>query len=387
MNIKTIRFVTPLLVLAVALLMLVGSASANTTPPEFCGQGGASVDGLGLAKKVKCDFTSFWDWTIQKVASASSLTLSLDQKHTVNYTVTAKAVSSGSFHVYGPIYVKNLTATAITLVSVEDVLGETSCPVAFPYTLEPGVQLECWYDGVVGSQPSQNIVKVTRDSGLVSYLYVPLSWDQTATTVTDECVNVTDTFAGPLGTVCAGAQTSFEFKYSREVGGYAVCGDYRVDNTASFVTNDNGNTGSADANVQIKVPCAAGCTLTPGYWKTHSKYGPAPFDSLWLQKAGGDAMFLGTNVSYYNVLWTNSSGGNAFYILAHAYIAAELNMLDGASAPAAVVTAFNQATAMLTTYQAALSIPKGADRTLAISLASILDNYNNGLTGPGHCSE
>ncbi len=30
-------------------------------------------------------------------------------------------------------------------------------------------------------------------------------------------------------------------------------------------------------------PCNQGCTLTPGYWKTHSRRGPAPYDDTWAQ--------------------------------------------------------------------------------------------------------
>jgi hypothetical protein len=48
----------------------------------------------------------------------------------------------------------------------------------------------------------------------------------------------------------------------------------------------------------------------------------------------------------------------------------------------------DQAEALLIQYQDDLSIPKkGADRALAIELYELLDDYNNGLIGPGHCSE
>ena len=35
----------------------------------------------------------------------------------------------------------------------------------------------------------------------------------------------------------------------------------------------NGDTGSASWTIDVTVPCAGGCTLTPGYWKTHSSFG------------------------------------------------------------------------------------------------------------------
>jgi hypothetical protein len=97
-------------------------------------------------------------------------------------------------------------------------------------------------------------------------------------------------------------------------------------------------------------------------------------------------LFLGTGASYYAVLWTPPQGGNAFFILAHQYIAAEMNMLAGATMPSEVSDAFSAAAGLLTTYQGSMEIPKKTeDRDSAISLADTLDDYNNGLIGPGHC--
>jgi hypothetical protein len=97
--------------------------------------------------------------------------------------------------------------------------------------------------------------------------------------------------------------------------------------------------------IDINVPCGGGCTLTPGYWKTHSSYGPAPYDDTWAQ-IGEDTIFFLSGQSYYDVLWTNPEG-NAYYILAHAYIAAQLNLLNGASAPAEVDVALAMADVLL----------------------------------------
>jgi hypothetical protein len=164
---------------------------------------------------------------------------------------------------------------------------------------------------------------------------------------------------------------------------------YEFTNIASFVTNDNGNTSSDSWTVNVNVPCAGGCTLTQGYWKTHSEYGPAPYDDTWaMLPDGADTPFFGTGLSYYDVLWTVPKGGNAYFILAHQYIAAELNALNGAYVPSEVQSAMDQAEALLVEYEDKLSIPKkGGDRTLAIELYELLDDYNNGLIGPGHCSE
>ena len=51
-------------------------------------------------------------------------------------------------------------------------------------------------------------------------------------------------------------------------------------------------------------------------------------------------------------------------------------------------TAFDQATALLASKTPAqVAALKGAQRQQWTTLAGILDGYNNGLTGPGHCSE
>lgn len=129
-----------------------------------------------------------------------------------------------------------------------------------------------------------------------------------------------------------------------------------------------------------------GCTLTPGYWKTHSSYGPAPYDANWAL-IGEDTSFFNSGQSYYEVLWTEPKGGNAYYILAHAYIAAELNFLNGAD-PTTAQEAFSAATALLSDPMYTDSIPKNdPNRAVAIGLAETLDAYNNGLLGPPHCIE
>jgi len=135
-------------------------------------------------------------------------------------------------------------------------------------------------------------------------------------------------------------------------------------------------------------PPGGGCTLTPGYWKTHSIYGPAPYDDTWallLPSAETSPFFLSGN-TYFNVLNT-SPAGNAYYILSFQYIAAELNFLNGAD-PSAAQAAFDAATLLFQTYTPAqIAVLRGSSalRQQFVNLGTILDNYNNGLIGPGHC--
>ena len=121
-------------------------------------------------------------------------------------------------------------------------------------------------------------------------------------------------------------------------------------------------------------------------WKTHSLYGPAPYDDTW---AGQESnTFFSSGKSWYEVFWTPPAG-NAYYNLAHQYMAAKLNILNGAD-PAAVQATLTSATTLFNLYtpaQVAALKGNSSIRKQFIDLATILDNYNNGYIGPEHCSE
>jgi hypothetical protein len=131
-----------------------------------------------------------------------------------------------------------------------------------------------------------------------------------------------------------------------------------------------------------------GCTRGQGYWKTHSIYGPAPYDSVWAL-VGEDSTFFLSNKTYYEVCWTPPSGGNAYYMLAHFYIASKLNFASGAD-PSEVQEAFDDATELFEMYTPEyINGLKGNNpiRQQFISLKNILGQYNDGEIGPGHCEE
>ena len=173
------------------------------------------------------------------------------------------------------------------------------------------------------------------------------------------------------------------------------CGENTHPNVADFVTNDTGATGDDDETVNALVECVVGCTLTPGYWKTHndSFWGGAPTDDTWEQIGAlkeGETFFL-SGQTWFEVLWTPKKG-NVYYNLAFHYIAAELNMLNGADAPQVVLDAFDEATDLFNTWTpeqtAELKGKNGKDlRAEFIELAGILGSYNEGEIGPGHCDE
>lgn len=139
-------------------------------------------------------------------------------------------------------------------------------------------------------------------------------------------------------------------------------------------------------------PIILGCTYTQGYWKTHVNYAPKPQfskkrDAAWdlIDGAGTDnenAIFFLSGMSYISVMWTPPKG-NPYYNLAHQYIAAKLNVLDGAD-DSDVASALAQAEAWFGTYPPSNAFwKKNHD---AIALANVLGAFNEGEIGPGHCS-
>ena len=121
---------------------------------------------------------------------------------------------------------------------------------------------------------------------------------------------------------------------------------------------------------------AQNCTFTVGYWKNHPEAWPV------------------TNLTLGTVNYTQAQllqilnqpvSGNGLVSLAHQLIAAKLNILNGADG-----TVVNATIAAADAQIGALVIPPIGAGFLAPSSTSaktqILDDWNNGITGPGHCA-
>jgi hypothetical protein len=143
---------------------------------------------------------------------------------------------------------------------------------------------------------------------------------------------------------------------------------------------DDGGGGGGDDCTGDDCPDGGGdgCTLTQGYWKNHNEFRtqrsqrldwPAPLD---------EGQLL-CNQKWLDILHTVPRG-EAWYILAHQYIAASLNAASGASTTD-LGTALADSKAILTANCGGIT----AERQTAIDLSYKLDSYNNGLIGPGHC--
>lgn len=383
-----------LCLLLASLFLVVQPAAAIDVPT------GALTAYLNIDPK----YSTQYFWSIDKTSPTSSLLLSPRQFVPASYSVTVNAsapVKTISL-IYANVTITNSTGADATVNGVSFaispnyvamptnncylVAGGSGNFTTYSFTLPAGAAVQCDLFITPASTGEHTVTASVNTSPAVVGNLSAYTGDFVGQNLgmTDECITVTDTLAGNLGIVCANDAPK-TFTYTHNIGGYGTCGMYQVNNTAAFVTNDTLTQGSDSWIVNIDIPCAGGCSLTPGYWKTHSSYGPAPYDDTWaLLPAGADSTFFLSGASYYNVLWT-APKGNAYYILAHAYIAAVLNNLNGADT-SAVDGIIAQATTFFQTHTPDASLTK-AERNMILKWASTLDNYNNGLIGPGHCSE
>jgi hypothetical protein len=119
------------------------------------------------------------------------------------------------------------------------------------------------------------------------------------------------------------------------------------------------------------------CTYTQGYWKTHEDQWPVT------------SLTLGT-VSYTQAqlldILDRSVQGNGLVSLAHQLIAAKLNVANGAF-PDDIAQTILDADALI----GSLVVPPIGSGYLSPSstsaLTEMLDDYNNGIIGPGHCDD
>lgn len=343
----------------------------------------AILYGLQINQTAFAIFKRTWSWQIGKGADQSSLTLPVGQQILVNYTVDASASNVDTDqHVYGDVFVSfPLPEPQVGLsVTVSSDLEEK--------VLSCSVNSECHYYLKVSSNSAGTVSGIVRASSGDDVVEFPISASADFSIgerdEIDETIDVTDDIYGYLGTAFAQVgQTYSIFTYSSNIGPYATCGNYTITNTASFVSQDAGKTGSASWTININVPCATECALGSGYWKTHSRFGPAPYDDAWAL-LGEDTPFFLSGKSYYQVLWTPPAGGNAYYILAHPYITAKLNILNGAD-PAPVQAAMASATALFNAYSPGANLSRSV-RAQFIRLAAELESNNKGGGSPGHCS-
>ncbi len=402
--------------------------TAQTTVPVTCRQ-------LTVTKTAASGFDRAWDWTISKTADHEDLLLSPNQSATVVYTVDVTATPANvDHHMTGTVTVGNPHPTlAAPLDSVRDYTLPSTGSIAFDIPLAnctaavvPAMgSVTCDYDQSLTADELNAAVQNVAEATLVNRLFAPgadpvvlasrQSFESAPVAIDhatdpgseiDSCVDITDEYldgadlqVDTLAEDVCGASLGpdgWTTSYEVPVGpfGVASCADNggllgALMNTARLTTGDSATTEVSTWAVNVQVACEDGCTLTQGYWKTHADPSRKQYDSTWgeVMPAGPDSLFLASGETWLQVLETPPKGGNVFYILAHQYIAASLNVLAGADS-GIIAEELAEAEALLWTVDDPKKVRiKGDEKNEWIKLAALLDLYNNGDLGPGHCSE
>jgi len=144
----------------------------------------------------------------------------------------------------------------------------------------------------------------------------------------------------------------------------------------AFANDGIGKRGSElSLSVGAQTTVSTNCTYTQGYWKTHIEMWPVASLAL------GSVIY--TEQELLSIL-NQPVQGNGLVSLAHQLIATKLNVLGGAD-PTAAAVAIASADALI----GSLVVPPIGTGSLpsnqTSSLTQTLDDYNNGVIGPGHC--
>lgn len=412
-----------------------------------CNEGGGPPPAakLAISKDAAGSYDTEYGWTIDKTVDASgTITTTPGGTVTLNYTVTVThdAGTIGSVKVTGGITVTNPNSADVTISSLTDQLQSTDSSDVLPSdcaitpsgttSIAPGPNsftYECDLSGLPNGAitntatvawPSQTVDGNQLDADSASWT-VPVDFTNTPL---DNCVDVTDTYAGDLGTHCVGdpdeVNSGFTFTYSRDIT--APVGDCTsVYNNAHFDDNSN-PVHSGDADVTVNV-CGFNAPLTIGYWKTHMYQCPAhtktgtngcnnngPFtidflgQTICTSASCPSGVLVGTLGNYSTGTGTtgrtnalavfnanncsnaSTSNNNAAACLAAQLLGAELNVAN-VSNPCICQTIKSAIAALKAVgYNGPGSsvnlTNSGYTRADLITLKTALDNYNNGLGCP-----
>jgi hypothetical protein len=171
-----------------------------------------------------------------------------------------------------------------------------------------------------------------------------------------------------------------------------VCGTTYVFRAFAHANNSYMRSAFTPELTGSTVPCDApnGCTLTQGYWKNHNNEvcetdPTSPLCVTWpvtTLKLGNNTYTVAQLVS----ILSQPVGGNGVISLSHQLIAAKLNIANGADGSAIASTIASADSTIGNTWVPPVNpgyLPPGTTS----ALVTALNNYNTGVTGPGHCDD
>lgn len=330
-------------------------------------------------------------WSLSQEPARDSLFLSSGQTFLMPYKVTAGVAGQedSDFLVKGMIVVSNPAPVLIVLSKIEAAFEDGGSVELFcgalPRVLFPGDRVVCKYTAERrgGESTSLTVKAIPHGFPEASVATIRVDFGEAKVDLKDECVELSDRYLGEK-VLCAGQPIRGPFSYEAAIGPFEGCSEVvHFANSASLRGLDSGERIFAHSEVVVELaPCDRGCVLSEEYWRTHSQYGPAPYDKTW-SLLGEDTLFYRSGVTYYNMLQIPPEKG-PYYTLGRAYIAALLNQLDGALLDEITASALYRAEDLLTEYS-----PRAAEqqRETFFRIAKLLDAFNQGELSLRSCSE
>jgi hypothetical protein len=234
--------------------------------------------------------TNTFAWQIQKNVDQKKIT-NADGSAKFNYTVSVShdggtisgVTVKGTIEVDNPNEDSSHNILPVDISGVSDQLSDgTTCNVTNggPQTL---TEAKTYFDytcslSALPQGELDNTARVSYDTQFLSngallnandmpFTFTNISF---AENKVDDCVDVTDTLGGSLGTACSTDPSPTDYTYSHDVQGTSgTC--VNQDNTATFTTNTTGTTGSDNKEVQYCLPAdlTVAKTAAPAFTRTY----------------------------------------------------------------------------------------------------------------------
>lgn len=286
-------------------------------------------------------------------------------------------------------------ALAFGVAACADGTGPTTTP---NLTVRPNSYLPVTPgDGVAGRE-NLEICKY----GSSATIYVSETQTVPATT-TSNSYNLNDGDCYEVADFNANGSTSFTVTETSSPSGYQL-DSIRVTDLFGTVTLLTGtqtwsNTSSGSTGFLVEFfnsltpPPGDGCTNTIGYWKNWDGSGPqadvvSALLPITLGNGGGSSVVVSNTTMSHAILDMSYGGGapsNGISKLMAQLLGAKLSIANGAS-NADVAATITAADTFLTSHSVGdwSSLSK-AEKGMVNGWMTALDDFNNGITGPGHC--
>ena len=264
---------------------------------------------LAVSKTASDSFTREYSWSIDKQVDKTQVNIASGGTATFNYSISASETgfTDSGWAVSGTITVTNPNDWEAITADIGDAIdngGSCSVTGGTNRSIAASGSVTVPYTCTFASNPTSGVNTATATwdggaaftpdgskSGTANYLF------GAPTSVVNKTVNISDSYAGALGTLTAtdsNPYASHAFTYSRTVSGSpATCTQY--DNTATIV--ETAQTAGKTVTVCVGVDLTVSKTTTPGFTRTYTWNITKAVDRTVVRQVGGSATFNYTVVA------------------------------------------------------------------------------------------